>query len=462
MLKTAITKLIFEAFNTTRRFPLPALCSLLFCSIALTNVYNNYALFLEDSYYLQLIKILFFGFFWFTALKLFVERQKWNHLKHYTLGLCVLAAITCLNMTYHSSTSFFYMSGGLFLMVFLAPLLKKNSTSIEFWEFNYQLCLNLAFVVITAIVLFCGVSAIVLAITYFFNIKFDSDIYVYIWLIAATLFAPLLALSLLPKRLDKLSRNYPKFLETILSYIIIPFIFIFTAILYIYIAKIIWVWELPKGGVANIITIFGCTGMLVYFMSYPLHNSQSIIGIFHRNFFKIMLVPIVLLIVAIGYRIKQYGITEERYTILLWLTWFILSMIFAFTLPVTRTARLICLSLISLLLLGSSGPWSASNVSLLSQLHRLESALIKNGILVDGQVTAKKRDLNDQELKEITSMLSYIYQSKGIGMLKPWFSNMPNAEVHKKPDYFTIELILSDMGLSKSDPSTLPDKSVVE
>lgn len=447
MLKTSLIKLTSRAFNTVGRFPLPALCSLLFCTIALINLYNDYAIWLKEEYQFTLLKILFCGFFWFTALKLFAERQKWDSVKHYTLGLGAFAIIAALNVLHHSTTSFIYMGAGLFLLVFLSPFLRKTASTREFWEFNYRLCLQLAFTILTAIILFCGISLILFSLTYFFNFDYVKHIYVYLWLIVATLFAPILALTFMPQPHDKLSRNYPKFFETLLSYIIIPLIFTFTAILYIYIAKILWFWELPKGGVANIITIFGGAGMLVYFISYPLHNSNGIIGIFHRNFFKIMLMPIVLLVVAIGYRIKQYGITEERYAILVCLAWLILSSFFAFTLPVTRTARLICLSLISLLLLSSYGPWSATNVSLTSQLYRLESALIKNGILVDGHITAKKRDLTDKEIQNITSMLMYIMESQAVDRMKPWFSGMPDAEVNKKNSYYDIELILVDLGI---------------
>lgn len=48
-------------------------------------------------------------------------------------------------------------------------------------------------------------------------------------------------------------------------------------------------------------------------------------------------------------------------------------------------------------------------------------------------------------------MLTYIMEEKAVDRLKPWFANIPDAEVNKESSYYDIELILTDLGIKQAN-----------
>ena len=312
MLKNAVWNIASDTALAVKRFPLPALFCLLFCLCSILG-YDK-----EGTY----LAILFCGCFWLIGLQLFAESHAWRPLPFYALGLTIFAG-----MAWHLSTApqlsipLAFLGAGLFLGMFIAPFIGKRATGAEIWRFNYRLCLRIGFTLLAAIVLYLGLAGILTSLDFLFGLTFMDDMYGDAWLIVATFFSPLLAMAGIPTRFDTVEESYPKAMKLVLSCIAVPLLLVYAAILYSYAAKILITWELPKGGVAYLVTAFGGAGMMAYLASYPLHREPGVLRVFGRWFFPILLVPLALFAVAIGVRIHAYGVTEERYAILLCFFW---------------------------------------------------------------------------------------------------------------------------------------------
>lgn len=234
------------------------------------------------------------------------------------------------------------------------------------------------------------------------------------------LFGPIIAISGVPENDKNLDEYIPKALNFILSYIIVPSLLFYTVILYGYIIKIIISWELPKGGVVYIISSFSFIGIVTYLLTYPLHKKQGLINFFSRAFFKILLGPLILFFVAIGVRINEYGITEGRYMVLLFLILLILSTFFALTKYKNQFFKLTLSTLIILLLFSSFGPWRVENISSISQVGRLKYLLESNKILVNEKIEISNKNVSYENISSIKSIVRYLTRKKDIERIKPW------------------------------------------
>jgi len=269
----------------------------------------------------------------------------------------------------------------------------------------------------------------------------------------ATFFSPLLAMAGIPTRFDTVEESYPKAMKLVLSCIAVPLLLVYAAILYSYAAKILITWELPKGGVAYLVTAFGGAGMMAYLASYPLHREPGVLRVFGRWFFPILLVPLALFAVAIGVRIHAYGVTEERYAILLCFFWLAISAVLGLVRPGGQILKGVLSTLTVLLIAASFGPWSAANLSASSQLHRLETLLEKNRVLVQGRIDPSPKDISRDDRIRISGLMDYLVETEKTDRLTPWFADLPDARIHEKketvPQVTNMQVrLMQEMGIA--------------
>ena len=124
----------------------------------------------------------------------------------------------------------------------------------------------------------------------------------------------------IPRQFDEQATSFPKFLRIILCYII-PLLLVYAVILYGYNGKIIITWELPKAVSLIWFQVSAASAFIIYLASYP-SSDVKIIDLYRRHFFKLLLLLLLLLAAGIYTRIHDYGITEERYAIVLCLLYF--------------------------------------------------------------------------------------------------------------------------------------------
>ncbi|MDF3047254.1 MAG: hypothetical protein K0R73_372 [Candidatus Midichloriaceae bacterium] len=444
MLKNNIRNLNNNIIGVLKRFPIPVLFIILFCIISVGK-------FAEHKFEGIYVIILLCGIFLFITLKLFAESHAWKPRRYYIVGAALFLVIAWGLYT-ASDISIPFLVTGLFLSIFIAPFINRRVSSTQIWVFNYLLWIHICFVLLVTVILFLGLSVIIASLNFLYGINLYGTIYANILLTIGMIFSSVLAMAGIPERFDATEVNYPKTIRFILSYIALPLLFIYAVILYAYTAKILINFNLPKGGVAYLVMAFGCAGIGGYLVSYPLHREQGIINLFSRYFFKILLIPLILLAIAISVRIQKYGVTEGRYAILLCLIWLASSASFALIKPGSRAAKFVFSSLVILLLFASFGPWGAVNISVLSQLHRLETLMEKNQVLINNQLHNPKQALSRSDIITISSIMDYIVNTKKTDLIKPWFANLPNTHINQEQEKYSAKIILQDMGISYIEP----------
>ena len=106
-----------------------------------------------------------------------------------------------------------------------------------------------------------------------------------------------------------------RFWAVLLNWVLSPALLIYTAVLYIYAAKILFTWNLPKGGVAIMVTVF----FVVFFaakMLQMLTEPQPFKWFYDR--FSLFVLPLLVLFwTGLVRRLTDYGLTDSRYYLLL-------------------------------------------------------------------------------------------------------------------------------------------------
>lgn len=211
-----------------------------------------------------------------------------------------------------SLESFISSSKMPFLYVLAALLLVLGTRRLNDRPFGahlLHLVTQLAFGVLVTVILYLAILAITWSFFYIFGIKEPKDFYLYISEFLGLVVAPLVCVSFVSH--DEYEEGEtPKILQIIINFILTPAIIIYTVILYAYTLKILFTWDLPKGGVAWMVMGFIAVALAGHLAQYILPRRHY--DWFYRNFTWIALPPLVLYWVGTLYRIRLYSFTESR------------------------------------------------------------------------------------------------------------------------------------------------------
>ncbi|QPB42067.1 DUF4153 domain-containing protein [Rodentibacter haemolyticus] len=144
------------------------------------------------------------------------------------------------------------------------------------------------------------------AIYYLFNVRFYETIYLRLALFSIFFIIPFSYLLFSNKKEEK----FPKFLQLIIQFVISPYIILYTFLLYAYLIYIISSNELPRGGVAYLVTAFLACGIIARALQLLLNNPKW--KLFYRFFSYLTFAPLVLLWLGIYVRVSNYGLTTYR------------------------------------------------------------------------------------------------------------------------------------------------------
>ncbi len=195
--------------------------------------------------------------------------------------------------------------------------------------------------------------------------------------------------------------------DMLLNVIVTPALLIYNAILYIYAAKILLTWSLPKGGIANMIFAFTMTAVAVKAMQQFVGRRR-----YDRYFdrFSLIAAPLVVLFwIGALRRVVEYGLTEWRFYMIL--CGIIMTVCIALFLS-RRTGRYIAVALTAFVLLFCSAyvpPLKAENMAIRSQICRARNTARELGILAtDGTLRLGPRTAADTLQRDLHRRL---YQS---------------------------------------------------
>ena len=327
------------------------------------------------------------------------------------------------------------------LLVSFIPYLKTKKLN-GFWNYNKTLFIRVWTSILYSGVLYLGLIFALFAVDKLFNVDFHDELYFDIYIVTAGLFNTWFFVSGIPENLEKLEdeTNYPKGLKIFTQYILLPLLILYLVILYAYVIKIVAIWDWPKGIVSYLISGVSILGILALLLIYPYSKSEgnSWIKKFSRVYYFILLPLVVVLFLAIKMRIDAYGITINRYIIVLLGVW--LALVSAYFCIGRKNIKFIPQSLAIIMALMSFGPWGMFSVSEKSQSERLFRLLEESHILVDGKIQneviwikdslpklhAKKLKINQHKVSdsihnEIYSIVDYLNDHHGFQSIAPIF-----------------------------------------
>ena len=164
----------------------------------------------------------------------------------------------------------------------------------------------------------------------------------------------------------------PKFLEVLISYILIPLIAVFTLILVIYIIKNIGGEFWTDNLLEPMLVSYAITVILVYILASEIENKFTA---FFRKVFPKVLVPIVLFqITSSILSLADTGVTHTRYYVILFGLFAAVSGILLSFLPVRKNGVIAAL-LIVFAIISIVPPVDAFTVSRSSQTNTLKNVL---------------------------------------------------------------------------------------
>ncbi len=310
------------------------------------------------------------------------------------------------------------------LLVSFSPFAGRGHVN-GFWQFNKTVFLRFLTAALYSLVLFAGLAIALAAVDHLFEIHVRPERYMQLWAVIAGVFNTWFFLSNIPQDVDALDHEieYPKALKIFTQYILIPLVVVYLVILYAYVVKILFAWDWPKGWVANLVLGFSITGIFALLLVHPIRDRAENVWLakFSRWYF-VALVPLVpLLILSIWQRIAQYGITENRYFVIL-LGFWLAGIVGYFLLRRGGSIKVIPVSLCLFAALASFGPWGAFAISEKNQVSRLEGLLGRNGILTRGVVHRATGPVPFEDQREISSIVRYLHQVHTLRGIQPWFN----------------------------------------
>lgn len=270
-----------------------------------------------------------------------------------------------------------------------------------------------------AAVIMGGCSIILAAISELI-FKLDPDTYSYVADVVFVLFAPLFFLSLIPVYPGRRERDgearreqdeaiaraaqCPKFLEVLISYIVIPLTVVFTAILLVYIVLNVRGAFWSNNLLEPLLVSYAITVVLVYILASTLTNRSAVL---FRRIFPKVLIPIVLFQIAASVlNLRDTGMTYSRYYAILFGIFAAAAGVVMSIVPVRKNgiiaAMLVAFSVVSVL-----PPVDAFTISRVNQKAILQDTLVSNGMLQDNAVTPNAA-LPDKAKKRIVNAVEYL------------------------------------------------------
>lgn len=329
-----------------------------------------------------------------------------------------------------------------FALVFAYILIPAVKSRISFNESFMAAFKALFQSILYAAVFFIGCRLIITAIDTLIT-RVGSDTYFHTMNLVFVLLAPILFLSLIPvypgrfsldssatpaafAREETIARAAfcPKFLDVLISYIIIPLAEIFTIILVLYIFLNIGGEFWRNNLLEPLLISYAIVIMLILFLCARLENRMA--DLFRKIFPKVLIPIVVFQLIASIFIMRDTGVTHPRYFVILFGVFAACAGVLLSFSPVQKTgavaALLIAFSFVSII-----PPVDAFTISRSSQRQRLETVLTQNGMLQDNTLFPSA-DISKDDKQKIASSLEYLYQTNAVETLN-WLP--------KSFDYYT-------------------------
>ena len=414
MINTKLKTIMQQLLQSPRRFPVELALGVVFFIIA---VWDSETREWSDKT-AQFESVVNSDILWFfvplMALTFWLHRvNRWIYYASFFLFLPLMA----LNLK-----PFLWTYGLAFTYVLAAILLiigNKKMDNRSFAAHALHVSTQMFFGLLLSGILNMVVMIIVTSFSYIFGIYESMHINEYIILFIWFVMTPQVCCTLIRQNEDEVKEPF-MILRLILNFILSPAVIIYTVILYAYFIKIVFEWDLPKGGVAWMVMGFITVALIGRVAQSIL--SQRYYDWFYRRFTLIAIPPLIMYWIGSIYRIRLYSFTESRFYLMVA---GVLMTLFVLMLFRERTRRFQLMAFIfgaAIILFTYIPGISAKSIGLACQKQRLAELInelkltdAKTGKLTDDldMRSIKQDSLMCERYKEVSSVISYVRNEIG-------------------------------------------------
>ena len=192
------------------------------------------------------------------------------------------------------------------------------------------------------------------------------------------------------------------------QFVLAPFLFIYAAILLVYVAQIAITQQLPQGTIGWMVLGFVVAGAGTWLVLHPpFIRSRPLVRLFRTSWFWLTLIPLALFFIAVSIRIDAYGWTSERLVLVSGGAW--AAMVSATFLIGRGDVRLIPGLACAILVVFSFGPWSYLAAPDHDQGSRLGRLL---ALKADPTATVSVPEWTTEQVAEARSAIHYLDSSE--------------------------------------------------
>ena len=419
-IKENVKKFLLYFKSGFERFPITIILAFLHF---ITGIYIAEVRSFQSDEFVE-VNLLLFGSIFITAMfemlyeKYFYKKNRWLVRGVYsviTFAVSIIVFVEYLRTSDYYNIYYFTLIPITIVLFLLIPILKKKENKEKYLQSVFS---NFVITGIFVAVLWIGIEIILTTVNYLFFNSGDSLFFrltTYSFWFITEVFGVSLFLSLLKKPDDNLENyEFPFIFNLLIKFVIIPLIIIYTGVLYIYMAKVLISMHLPKGLISHLVLWYTAFSVAVMILITPFTQKDKFFENF-KKYFPYFSIPLIFAsLFAVFQRTYQYGITENRYYVLISIFWLLFCMIL-YIRKMNITG--IFISLIACLVISVYTPLSAKNVSNFSQSQRLKRMLVKYGALKDGKISKITQKLNNSEGSQIYTTLQYISDNSTIAKL---------------------------------------------
>ena len=299
-----------------------------------------------------------------------------------------------------------------------APFVRRHDAN-AFWQWNRSLFVRFVIGGLFSAVLFGGLAMALAALKPLFGLHLPERTFFDLWLAVAFVFQTAYVLAGVPRDFDALAadRDYPVVLRVFAQYLLVPLVALYLLMLTVYLVKVLVTGQWPNGWIGWLVSSVSVAGLLAILLVHPVRDRDENrwIDTFTRWFFVLLLPAVGMLFAAIGKRIGQYGVTEERYDLFALAVWVALVAA-GYSWRRRADIRWIPISLCAVALLTSFGPWGAYSVSRADQTQRLLRRIAELGVRSDG-TPANPAQLGFEARKRLSDGVRYLVGNHGADAL---------------------------------------------
>ena len=419
-IKENVKKFLLHFKSGFERFPITIILAFLHF---ITGIYIAEVRSFQSDEFVE-VNLLLFGSIFITAMfemlyeKYFYKKNRWLVRGIYsviTFVVSIIVFVEYLRTNDYYNIYYFTLIPISIVLFLLIPILKKKENKEKYLQSVFS---NFVITGIFVAVLWIGIEIILTTVNYLFFNSGDSLFFrltTYSFWFITEVFGVSLFLSLLKKPDDNLENyEFPFIFNLLIKFVIIPLIIIYTGVLYIYMTKVLISMHLPKGLISHLVLWYTAFSVAVMILITPFTQKDKFFENF-KKYFPYFSIPLIFAsLFAVFQRTYQYGITENRYYVLISIFWLFFCMIL-YIRKMNITG--IFISLITSLVISVYTPLSAKNVSNFSQSQRLKRMLVKYGALKDGKISKITQKLNNGEGSQIYTTIQYISDNSTIAKL---------------------------------------------